>query len=72
MQPLRATADVLVMGRAGDVIPHEPVAWTNITSGGGRAFYTSLGHVDDFKLDQFTKMLTNAVYWVAGKAVPNS
>ena len=67
VQPLRKTTDVLVMGRAGSIKPHEPVAWTNHTAAGGRAFYTSLGHMDDFKTPQFTTMLTNAVYWVANK-----
>ena len=61
--PLAAGAEVLVMGKAETAPDREPVAWTFKHSGGGRAFYTSLGHVDDFSNPQFTQMLVNAVYW---------
>ncbi|MHC4185829.1 MAG: ThuA domain-containing protein, partial [Planctomycetota bacterium] len=50
--------------------PHEPVTWTNTHSGGGRVFYTSLGHPDDFKLTWFRRMLTNAVFWALDRPVP--
>lgn len=43
----------------------EPVAWTR-TNLGGRVFYTSLGHQDDFRNDRFLRLLTNAVLWVVG------
>ena len=33
-------------------------------------FYTSLGHPDDFKDENFVRMLTNAVFWTAKKDVP--
>ncbi|HWA99410.1 MAG TPA: PVC-type heme-binding CxxCH protein [Pirellulales bacterium] len=46
-----------------------PVAWTN-QAGKSRVFYTSLGHVDDFKQAAFTRMLTNAIYWAAGFEPP--
>ncbi|MCA9212895.1 MAG: isochorismatase family protein [Planctomycetales bacterium] len=61
--PLKPGANVLMTGRVGDRKPHEPVTWTFINSAGGRSFYTSLGHEDDFKNDGFRKMLTNAVFW---------
>lgn len=61
--PLAAGTGILMMGRVGDRKPHEPVAWTNIHSGGGRAFYTSLGHPDDFANPNFQQLLKNAVAW---------
>jgi type 1 glutamine amidotransferase/nicotinamidase-related amidase len=61
--PLSRATRTLMMGRVDDRRPHEPVAWTNTHSGGGRVFYTSLGHPDDFKLAWFRRMLANAVFW---------
>jgi type 1 glutamine amidotransferase/nicotinamidase-related amidase len=69
--PLTKTTTVLMMGRVGDRELHEPVAWTNVHSGRGRVFYTSLGHPDDFKLEAFRRMLVNAVFWTLGKPVPD-
>ncbi|MBC8235485.1 ThuA domain-containing protein [bacterium] len=46
--------------------PEEPVAFTS-TYQGGRVFYTSLGHPDDFNNDSFCKLLVNAVFWATGK-----
>jgi type 1 glutamine amidotransferase len=43
--------------------PAEPIAWTHQTSFGGKVFYTSLGHVDDFKKPAFQTLLTNAIKW---------
>ncbi|MHC4755895.1 MAG: ThuA domain-containing protein [Planctomycetota bacterium] len=68
--PLTKAATVLMMGRVDDRKPHEPVAWTNIHIGGGRVFYTSLGHPEDFQLPAFRRMLTNAVFWALGEPVP--
>ena len=59
-----------MMGRVGDLKPYEPVAWTNMRSDGGRVFYTSLGHPEDFKMSAFRRMLVNAVFWSLGKPVP--
>jgi HEAT repeat protein/nicotinamidase-related amidase len=61
--PLAKTATPLMMGRFGDVQPHEPVAWTNTHTGGGLVFYTSLGHPDDFKMYSFKRLLTNGIFW---------
>jgi type 1 glutamine amidotransferase/nicotinamidase-related amidase len=47
----------------------EPVAWTN-THNGGRVFYTSLGHPDDFKDPRFRKLLTNGILWALDKPIP--
>ncbi len=68
--PLEQSAKVLLMGRAGEVKPHEPVAWTNHNSSGARAFYTSLGHVKDFDNSSFRQMLANAASWAVGDEVP--
>jgi type 1 glutamine amidotransferase len=57
---------LLMMGRAEDGTPHEPVTWTNTHTGGGRVFYTSLGHPDDFGIPAFQQLLRNGVYWAAG------
>ena len=61
--PLRAGSNVLMMGRVGDRKPHEPVTWTHIHKGGGRAFYTSLGHPDDFTDAEFQQLLKAGIRW---------
>ena len=52
MSPLEPGTTVLSSGRRGGP-QEEPVAWTLRTSGGGRAFYTSLGHPDEFQTPWF-------------------
>jgi len=71
MSPLAPTTKVLMMGRVGKREPQEPVAWTNVSPGGGRVFYTSLGHPDEFKDPQFRRLLRNATYWAAELPPPN-
>jgi nicotinamidase-related amidase/type 1 glutamine amidotransferase len=44
----------------------EPVAWVHTTKVGGKVFYTSLGHIDDFKQPAFNRLLKNAIAWAAG------
>ena len=61
--PLCPGTHVLMMGRVGDRKPFEPVTWTHIHRGGGRAFYTSLGHPDDFQDETFQHLLRNGIYW---------
>jgi type 1 glutamine amidotransferase len=70
--PLSKSATVLMMGRVDDRKPHEPVAWTNTRTGGGRVFYTSLGHPGDFEFVWFRRMLTNAVFWALDRPVPEA
>jgi nicotinamidase-related amidase len=60
--PLAATTTVLLKGRWSDNAAEEPVAWTN-TYEGGRVFYTTLGHWEDFKIDAFNQLLVNAIKW---------
>ncbi len=40
----------------------EPIAWTRLHRG-GRVFYTSLGHPNDFQQPAFLRMVANAVLW---------
>jgi nicotinamidase-related amidase/type 1 glutamine amidotransferase len=61
-RPLGPSATVLLMGRWSKDDPDEPVAWTNEYEG-GRVFYTTLGHPDDFRIEAFNRMLINAVNW---------
>lgn len=61
--PLRPGAKVLMMGRVGDRKPHEPVTWTYIHKNGGRSFYTSLGHPDDFEQEWFQQLLKAGIRW---------
>jgi putative membrane-bound dehydrogenase-like protein len=49
----------------GSIPEHmEPIAWTRMHNG-GRVIYTSLGHPDDFKDDNFKRLLVNALFWTA-------
>jgi type 1 glutamine amidotransferase len=41
-----------------------PVTWTN-TYKGGRMLYTSLGAPDDFKDQNFRRLLVNAIFWTS-------
>lgn len=66
VRPLAETTEVLAWGQHEDNEP-EPVAWTNTNIYGGRVFYTSLGHPDDFDTEAFRTMLANGMLWAAGK-----
>jgi putative membrane-bound dehydrogenase-like protein len=61
---LSADVRILLDGR----IPGhtEPIAWTRIPNG-GRVFYTSLGHSDDFKNPNFQRLLVNALFWTTNR-----
>ncbi len=67
--PLHPQAQVLCEGIVPGHDP-EPVAWTFQRADGGRSFYVALGHPQDFEQLPFQRLLTNAVYWAAGKSVP--
>jgi nicotinamidase-related amidase/type 1 glutamine amidotransferase len=69
VNPLAAGTTALLIGTIPDQ-PAEPVAWTNLTTWGGRVFYTSLGHPDDFRQGEFNRLLRNGIYWAAGLDVP--
>jgi nicotinamidase-related amidase len=61
--PLEKDTTVLLEGRWADDVPPQPVAWSRSREG-GRMFYTSLGHAEDFKQPAFTRMLKNSIDWV--------
>ena len=63
--PLGPKTTVLMTGRVEGREPHEPVAWTNKSKFGGRVFYTSLAHPDDFQQAAFNRLLRNAIAWAA-------
>jgi putative membrane-bound dehydrogenase-like protein len=65
--PLAQGTTVLMEGRADGLDQKQPVAWARQNQWGGRIFYTSLGHVEDFKRVEFEQMLTNAIEWALGK-----
>jgi putative membrane-bound dehydrogenase-like protein len=58
--------EILLTGKIPDHT--EPVAWTRIHNG-GRIFYTSLGHPQDFNEESFRQLLANALFWCARRPV---
>jgi type 1 glutamine amidotransferase len=64
--PLPVKSVPLLHGKV-DGFPAEPVAWTHRSPSGGKVFYTSLGHVEDFKKQAFVKLLLNALKWGLAK-----
>ncbi len=66
-------ATQLLMGKSVDpdkTAIENPVAWTYHTEKGGRAFYTSLGHPEDFQVEPFQRVVVNAIHWALGKNPP--
>ena len=70
--PLDPTATELMRGRVEGNPQQEPVAWTFPRKDGGKTFYTSLGHKDDFEVPAFNRLLKNGIYWAAGLEVPKT
>jgi nicotinamidase-related amidase/type 1 glutamine amidotransferase len=68
--PLKNGTTPLLMGRTADSESPEPVAWTFARSDGGKSFYTSLGHIDDFRNTPFRQLLLNAIHWAVGNEIP--
>jgi len=48
-----------------------PVAWTWKNRYGGRVFFTTLGHPEDFAVESVQRLSLNAVLWCLGLDVPN-
>jgi type 1 glutamine amidotransferase len=69
VRPLEKTATALMVGRVEGRPGTEPVAWTNIYKG-GRIFYTSLGHPDEFAMPFFRRLLLNGILWALERQVP--
>ncbi len=47
-----------------------PVAWTGTNSFGAKIFMTTLGHPEDFQVEDFQHLIINAIHWELGKKVP--
>ena len=62
--PIADDTTLLLTGTSSDAT--EPVAWTRLHEG-GRVFYTSLGHQQDFEESNFLRLLSNSVLWTAGR-----
>jgi hypothetical protein len=65
VSPLAGSATPLFTGSIPGK-PAEPVAWINQRADGGKSFYTSLGHPDDFSEPGFRKLLVAALHWLTG------
>lgn len=56
----------LLMGKAIDPnkpAEDNPVAWTWKNGQGGRVFFTTLGHPEDFSVEPFQRLVVNALHW---------
>ncbi|WP_436716131.1 ThuA domain-containing protein [Roseiconus lacunae] len=65
VRPLVSTATVLAIGRA-EGVGDEPVAWAYTRVDGGQSFYTSLGHRQDFRTDEFIELLDQVIKTYSG------
>jgi nicotinamidase-related amidase/type 1 glutamine amidotransferase len=65
VRPLAGSTWPILMGHIPGQ-PEEPVAWVNHRADGGKSFYTSLGHPDDFSEPAFRKLLVAALHWLTG------
>jgi len=63
--PLATGTCELLRGKADGDRREEPVAWTFVRGDGGLSFYVAMGHRDDFERPEFTRLLSNAVHWLA-------
>ena len=63
--PLANGTTVLSTGLIEGESP-EPVTWTFLRANGGRSFYSSMGHVDDFVNPDFIRLLYQGICWTAG------
>jgi type 1 glutamine amidotransferase len=69
-----ADAARLLMGKAlspNKPAPDNPVAWAGNNAYGGRAFFTTLGHPEDFTAEPLQRLMVNAVHWCLGMAAPD-
>ena len=62
--PLASDANLLMVSTT--LQSSQPSAWTRVYKG-GRIFYTSLGSPEDFDNPLFRRLLTNALFWAAGR-----
>ncbi len=62
--PLLPGATALMFGKIEGKQP-EPVLWTFVRENGGRSFYSSIGHIDDFKNPIFVRAFLQGILWAA-------
>ncbi|CAN5510993.1 hypothetical protein BH23BAC1_BH23BAC1_41730 [soil metagenome] len=66
-------AEWLLMGKAvnpdRDAIEN-PVAWTWKNEAGAKVFTTTLGHPEDFQVEEVQKLVINAIHWALDKPSP--
>ena len=76
--PLHGPATILLEGdslnsqqaaKADQYPPHQPVAWTREHKG-GRVFFTTLGHPEDFSQESMRRLVVNGILWALGKDIP--
>jgi type 1 glutamine amidotransferase len=67
-------AQALLMGKSvgpgrgtEDERQMNPVAWTYRHSGGGRIFMTTMGHLEDFRVPAFQRLVHNGIFWSLGR-----
>lgn len=66
--PLAADAVPLLLGRAGEITPAQPLAWTRVYGPQkARVFYTSLGAPEDAVQPAVRRLVVNAVRWALEK-----
>lgn len=66
--PLAPDATPLLLGKAKDIEPAQPLAWTRLYGPKkARVFYTSLGAPEDVIQPALRRLITNAVSWTLGK-----
>ncbi len=68
--PVLPGTHVLLEGGIPNQKP-EPMAWTFVRSDGGRSFYTSLGHPEDFDNSQFEALLSAGIHWCCAIEPPS-
>ena len=68
--PLAPGANTLLLGKIESEEAEHPVAWTFVRGDGGRSFYTSLGHKDDFAQPEFEALLSAGIHWACGLPAP--
>ncbi len=68
--PLAAGTRALLLGEVAGEEP-EPLAWTFVRGDGGRSFYTSLGHKEDFAQPQFAALLSAGIHWACNRPIPS-
>lgn len=74
VNPLAGDSTPVASGRAlnpqGKDASPQPVAWVK-THKGGRVFFTTMGHPDDFTVPSMRTLLVNAMLWALGREVPS-